>query len=571
MAKECWAATWNQKKLFVVLLILTSLSTSFLLLLAYKLYFDPKPWTWPASYAIQGNRNLMPLKRFRIYKHSELFWSQTDENGPKVIDGDQMPSDTVDNKFNRIHDTVDRGQIMEKNLTTIIKETSLNLNSVWENVTESSVLSTTRAPLFNDASKNGSLIYKRPVIHHLPGMSRENLKWFSIGTSRATLCSWTDNLNAKEKEWAVKALHEQGYDSTDQHTFKSPFIVTPRLYRNAVIEMSFRNKANNKLAARPTKKKVIACYNCPTFIRNPQPFVSYNRDFSACPYSECEFHSSRDRLNESDAVIIFMEKRIGLPPPRPSGQIWISFQIEAPQRYRYPAKYNLWKDQFNWTMNYRLDADIFTPYSVFAWTHTAQPTRDDEYYQMALSKQKSVAWLVSNCGTPSRREAYVKEMQKYIDIDIYGPCGTLECPKSNNSECGEHIQKTYKFYLSFENSFCKDYMTEKMYRWYLPRRYIIPVVRGGFDYDKYMPQNTFINAAHFSTPKDLAMYLNKLGDDPEAYAMMLKEKDKVVCLKRKFDWCDICEKLHTDKSVKTIPDIRQWTHNFVCRKPIEGE
>ncbi|XP_035824330.1 alpha-(1,3)-fucosyltransferase fut-1 [Aplysia californica] len=563
MAKDCRAAGWNQKKLLVVLLVLCSFSTSCLFLLAYKVIFEPKPWTWQTSYDIQGNRNAMPFESFRIYKHSEVFWSPPDENGPEVVDGDQMPSDTVDDTFNRIHGIVDRGQSMKKNLQTLIKETSLNLNSVREHVA--------RAPQFKDSLKNDNMIYKRPVIHHLPLMSRDNLKWFSIGTPRATLWSWTDNLNAKEKEWAVKQLHELGYDSTNHHTFKSPFIVTPRLYRNAALEMRLRNKVDNKLAARPTKKKVIACYNCPAFIKNPQGFVAYNRDFSVCPYRDCEFHSSRDRLNESDAVIMFMEKRIGRPPSRPSGQIWISFQIEAPQRYRYPASYRLWKDQFNWTMNYRVDADIFTPYTNFAWTHTAQPTSDDQYYQIALSKKKSVAWLVSNCGTPSRRENYVKEMQKYIDIDIYGPCGTFECPKSNNSGCGEHIQKTYRFYLSFENSFCKDYMTEKMFRWYLPGINILPVVRGGFDYDKYLPQNTFINAAHFSTPKDLAMYLNKLGNDPKIYAMMLKEKDKLVYLRRKFDWCDVCEKLHTDKSVKTIPDIKQWTHKYVCRKPKEGE
>ena len=37
-----------------------------------------------------------------------------------------------------------------------------------------------------------------------------------------------------------------------------------------------------------------------------------------------------------------------------------------------------------------------------------------------LAKPKHVAWLVSHCTTSSKREEYVAEMRKYIDVDIYG-------------------------------------------------------------------------------------------------------------------------------------------------------
>jgi hypothetical protein len=38
-------------------------------------------------------------------------------------------------------------------------------------------------------------------------------------------------------------------------------------------------------------------------------------------------------------------------------------------------------------------------------------------------KTKDVVWIVSNCNTPSKREKYVKEMQKIINVDIFGRCG----------------------------------------------------------------------------------------------------------------------------------------------------
>ena len=71
--------------------------------------------------------------------------------------------------------------------------------------------------------------------------------------------------------------------------------------------------------------------------------------------------------------------------------------------------------------------------------------------------------MVSHCGTNNHREEYVKELQKHIGVDIYGQCGNLTCPRQNEGRwvsgpvCYEMIGKKYKFYLSFENSFCKDY------------------------------------------------------------------------------------------------------------------
>lgn len=35
-----------------------------------------------------------------------------------------------------------------------------------------------------------------------------------------------------------------------------------------------------------------------------------------------------------------------------------------------------------------------------------------------VKKPKLVAWMVSHCPTQSRREMYVKELQKYIAVDM---------------------------------------------------------------------------------------------------------------------------------------------------------
>ncbi|KAI9562685.1 hypothetical protein GHT06_010139 [Daphnia sinensis] len=75
---------------------------------------------------------------------------------------------------------------------------------------------------------------------------------------------------------------------------------------------------------------------------------------------------------------------------------------------------------------------------------------------------------------------------------------------------------SYRFYLSFENSLCLDYVTEKLYR---PLQYnAVPVVYGGADYSMYLPAGSYVNAMDFNSPERLANYLNKLMKDDELYS-----------------------------------------------------
>jgi hypothetical protein len=172
-------------------------------------------------------------------------------------------------------------------------------------------------------------------------------------------------------------------------------------------------------------------------------------------------------------------------------------------------------------------------------------------------KKKLVAWFVSHCPTPIRREEYVRQLSQFIQVDIYGKCGNLSgC--ANDEKCRQLLRTDYKFYLSFENSWCPDYVTEKFYR---PLLYdTVPIVLGGVDYDQFAPPHSYINALDFPSAKELAEYLHLLDRNEDLYARYFDWKRNYdVALPANDGWCDLCKMANDpNQPIKVYPDIQQW-------------
>jgi len=80
------------------------------------------------------------------------------------------------------------------------------------------------------------------------------------------------------------------------------------------------------------------------------------------------------------------------------------------------------------------------------------PTNNfDTLEKITANKSKLVAWIVSHCGANSQRDILVKEIQKFITVDIFGLCGELKCGEI----CDKMLEEQYKFYIAFENSLCE--------------------------------------------------------------------------------------------------------------------
>lgn len=241
------------------------------------------------------------------------------------------------------------------------------------------------------------------------------------------------------------------------------------------------------------------------------------------------------------------------------------------------------KLMFNWTMTYRRNSDITFLYGQIIPKATAPKTPSEisslieessnNQRTFNTKKTKLVAWMVSKCNTYSRREKYVKELRKYIPVDIYGKCGKLKCQPddllSSHPKCYKMLESNYKFYLSFENSLCRDYVTEKFFN--IISRNIVPVVFGGANYTKIAPQHSFIDARKYQ-PRQLANYLKMLDKNETLYNQYFwwKEyytvKSGIAQMARQ-GFCDLCKKLHQNQRVKTFSArtlTSKWNPEFVC-------
>ena len=113
---------------------------------------------------------------------------------------------------------------------------------------------------------------------------------------------------------------------------------------------------------------------------------------------------------------------------------------------------------FNLTSTFRSDSDFPVPY--FHTEMRESPCDNCLPDSTLLNKIKLMAWIVSHCKTQSKREEYMAELSKYINVDVFGKCGnpTPECPKTQRN-CTKRLIESYKFYFAVENSICKDYFT----------------------------------------------------------------------------------------------------------------
>ena len=277
-----------------------------------------------------------------------------------------------------------------------------------------------------------------------------------------------------------------------------------------------------------------------------------------CPVNSCTITRDQSEYQKSDLVLFrdhfqIPGQRLG---PRPANQLWLMYFLESPYHTQHINNKNI----FNWTATYRTDSTIVAPYE--RWQYYNEDVRQLPLKRnYAANKTKSVAWFVSNCNARNQRLEYAKDLANYIDVDIYGRCGTKTCPRSSSSQCFDMLETDYRFYLAFENSNCVDYITEKFFRTGLGHD-ILPIVMGARpqDYKRAAPVHSYIHVDDFDGPEDLARYLKTLEKNDALYNEYFRWKGTGEMINTKF-FCRVCALLHDPRSyskTRQVYDFNEW-------------
>ncbi|ESO91053.1 hypothetical protein LOTGIDRAFT_122340 [Lottia gigantea] len=293
----------------------------------------------------------------------------------------------------------------------------------------------------------------------------------------------------------------------------------------------------------------------------------HDNHFQTCKVKSCTFTNDRKYFDESDAILFHsgalsnVMSSLDLPSYRHFFQRWVIHNIEPPPRTL--LGYEQLAGVFNWTAWYRLDSDIPVKYGgLVELNDNNAPKSVNISKNYGLTNTRMAAWMSSNCHDYVRRQLFIREMKGHLgtDMDLYGACGTKQCPETI---CRDFLEN-YKFFFTIENSNCKDYITEKF--WEALRRRQVPIVTGSKGYEKVAPSHSYINADDFQSSKSLSDYLLYLAKNEAKYNEYLSWTNKYdiygeIAGRRKF-WCDLCEALHdTDRPSQVYRDLNGWVQD----------
>lgn len=296
--------------------------------------------------------------------------------------------------------------------------------------------------------------------------------------------------------------------------------------------------------------------------------------------AKCEITDNKSEIENVDAVEFHLSDiwtkrwRIGstsvieFPQYRTPDQVWILGNMEPPPHLW--GNIRILNGKFNWTKWYRNDADILWPYGeVREYNKTEQVKAAATFKDRNFHKEKSKEILVriSNCFDPGQRYRIIDELETFIHVEKYGKCYNKICGETTDptdSSCVD-LMKKYKFYLAFENDYCRDYVTEKY--WHTLERNQIPIVNWKeFDRAKFIP-NSYINIFDFDSIEHLAQYLKHVSINETLYNSYFKYKKLYTNQRSTCNACSVCHALHDQtRPAQVYTDIDGWVADDTCDK-----
>ncbi|XP_019964206.1 alpha-(1,3)-fucosyltransferase 7 isoform X2 [Paralichthys olivaceus] len=274
----------------------------------------------------------------------------------------------------------------------------------------------------------------------------------------------------------------------------------------------------------------------------------------------CRLVDKRTLFSSADVVVFhnreLMQGRQKLPLalPRPQLQRWAWMSLESPV---HNGNLHQYANIFNMTITYRRDSDVTVPYGELL----PKETRGHLVTNNLQNKSTLVCWVVSNYQKHHKRSQVYSKLNAAVPVKVYGQwTKTL----LSSADLLPTISRCY-FYLAFENSVSKDYITEKLWK----NAYqggAVPVVLGPplSDYKAVAPPKSFIHVDEFASVKELAKYLQELAKDKKRYGEYFTWKQEWK-VRLYTDWrerlCSICLKYHSLPQQKVYSDLTAWANS----------
>ncbi|KAF8375111.1 hypothetical protein PRIPAC_81540 [Pristionchus pacificus] len=287
-------------------------------------------------------------------------------------------------------------------------------------------------------------------------------------------------------------------------------------------------------------------------------------------------------IEESEADAILIHSRTinpsDLPRERRSEQVYVWMCHEEPGKCGKGDR-SLPSNYFNTSMtNIRDTIGYNYGYGEIVKTNneTVLNRISDEKWSRIMSKKSDLGIaIISNCHTDSKREVYIERLSKIVKFTLRGSCySDVElCPKSRKDswDCVTKLFESYYFYFAFENTVCRDYVTEKFFHRLLSN--IVPVVLRRQILNGIAPSDSFIAADDFESPEELAAHLLKVSSDPQLYRKYFKWRDSYAVGNfhsiEGNGVCALCRDLHA-KKVRSYSDYnaRQRYSRNLCESDV---
>lgn len=258
--------------------------------------------------------------------------------------------------------------------------------------------------------------------------------------------------------------------------------------------------------------------------------------------TKCLFSLDPSAVNKADIVVFlastFQRRRPLFPKKAKKTTVFVLHTMEQPLYATMLTQAGMLRKNFDLIATYNQDPTYpNTGVPSLPLTYFPLHVYDPEYLltpPLPFSEKTGygtgvdVAVFISNCKKAggANRLKYVKEMMEYIPMHSYGGClGNRKekeipyddrWPKHDQRRARKHkTLSQYKFYLAFENTGVRDYVSEKVYDALIGGT--LPVYRGAEGIRKFMPdEHSFVNGNGMS-PKELADVLIHLGQNEQEY------------------------------------------------------